>query len=256
MWNSGRGFGAIDEGEEALLHEFRSILFFSQAAKMQFTEQQEILLQRRFHSFEFTKIYDYLIDAIVDPFGRETARSILRDEYPGELGDLPSHREDLFEDLKTFGIDPETIFRSRPSKATRRTIEEVQVAVFDILGNLEGRELRALATLRFWGEVLNAVEYQQLWKAFLKHRMTDRFNDTDKLDMPISKFYADHIEHDMRRNEFASIGGHTSRLSHSDKLLFAMRAHIQSDGDVDAVLSIDRHFTQIKERFYAQFLAK
>src|SRR5438552_1034588 len=107
MWNPDRGFSAIDEGEEVLLREFRSIPFFSQAAEMPIAEQQEILLQRRFHSFEFTKIYDYLIDAVGDPFSREIARTILRDEYPGELGELPSHREDLFEDLKTFGIDRE-----------------------------------------------------------------------------------------------------------------------------------------------------
>ena len=50
------------------------------------------VLQRRFLSLAFTPVYDAAIDGLTHPRDKQSARRILREEYPGERGTVPSHR--------------------------------------------------------------------------------------------------------------------------------------------------------------------
>ena len=57
---------------------------------------QSVLLQKRYHSFAFTPLYDFAIDTLRSNEARSVAQEIVREEYP--LNEQ-SHGEDLFEDL-------------------------------------------------------------------------------------------------------------------------------------------------------------
>src|SRR5206468_2359777 len=109
-----------------------------------------VLLQRRFISMIFVPIYDMAIDALSDPSAITVVRQILREEYPGQHGTTPSHREDLVHDLLLLGATKDQILASRPSPATTSIIEDTLRLMY-AAGSSTSRDIEVLAMLRFWG---------------------------------------------------------------------------------------------------------
>ncbi len=210
-----------------------------------------LLLERRWVSFQFTFVFDRLIDCLepADGLGRRVAREIIREEYPDDTdvkGILPSHRERLFDDLLAIGIEKERIFSSRPSNKTKDHIEELHNIVSTICEERESRTLRSLSFLRFWGEILTSEEYQKYWDSGL----------SKLFEMPSnSSFYLDHIEHDTKTKSFIELGMNVVEAtgSHSDRLARAMISEIKTSKEVEIIGEVCEKALACKLEFYEQF---
>jgi hypothetical protein len=122
----------LDNEEEKLIALFRSHKVFQGIEFISQKDFLQILLQRRFLSLEFTKVYDMAIDGLTDIEATKIARKILREEYPDINGNTPSHREEL------------------------------------VHAGAELCDIKLLTVLRFWGEILISVEYGEFWKRMSK----------------------------------------------------------------------------------------
>lgn len=70
-------------------------------------------------------------------------------------------RDDMTHDLRPLGVSRQALAASRPTAATRRAITDTLELIADAVGRADA-DLRLLAFLRFWGEVLVPVEYGRL----------------------------------------------------------------------------------------------
>jgi predicted nucleotide-binding protein len=208
-----------------------------------------ILLQRYWISQEFTHVYDAALDRLdLDNEARIEIRRIIREEYPDDLGSgkTPSHRENLVTDLFGVGVTAEQLKASRPSAQTRKVIESVKNVVYDLAEGPHS-DVRLLSFLRTWGEVLTAVEYEELYPRVEK-----------LLGAKSSVFYLQHIAHDSRTlsldelPDSAIINGHADRLGERlcDQLTSCRH-------DFDAALIAAREAVdkamEAKQKFWAQF---
>jgi hypothetical protein len=211
-----------------------------------------LLLQRKEISHEFTGTYDTILSAISS---RTTApvpviRRIIREEYPDSSplpkGDLPSHREDLRTDLLAIGISECDFIKSEASDQTVESICQIRNIIKE-LKSLEYPDISLVAFLRFWGEVLTAAEYSELWP-----RIQQLLGSTK------SNFYAPHIDHDERRMCLIDVDTDTRHAGHSDELAVALMSSLpQSRAERNVAIKCVMRATKLaidhKVNFYAQF---
>ncbi len=197
------------------------------AARLPDEEFQHLLLQRRFVSLAFSPFYDLVIDALDGGEARVVCREILREEYPDDGGNTPSHRELLVTDLVELGIDKHRLRVVRPTSSTARAI----LASFELVAAASEEphpRVAVATTAACYAEALVAAEYEALRPRFERQ-------------MPIDKtvFYGPHISHDR---------GHMRRLL--EEARFAMAAEPRCMATFDSVVE---RCLQVKLDFYQQF---
>lgn len=227
---------AADASEAELLAHFTEHPLFRDIEQLAGDAFLEVLLQRRFLSLLFTVIYDIAIDGLTDTASRRLVRVLLREEYPDAAGKTPSHREDLVHDLISLGATKTQILATRPSPATASVILETLELMSDAVSAED--DIGVLTILRFWGEVLVAVEYGQ----FLP-RMQATFESSQ------SRFYYPHFSHDgCEPLEVAS------DFTHSGQLGICLMRLLTTDGAVEQFVRTERQLLAGRMRFYDQFL--
>jgi hypothetical protein len=201
----------------------------------------ELLLQRRFLSLQFSLVYDIGIDGLTDPDALRLVREILREEYPDASGAAPSHREDLVCDLLALGATRAQVLASRPTAATVSVVSDTLALMLDAAA--DDGDLRVLTILRFWGEVLVAVEYDELWR-----RMDAMFLTA----AATSRFYDPHRHHDGRE---PLAGASDASPTHSGRLGAHLARLLERDGDVERFVRDEQQVLALRMRFYDQFVA-
>jgi hypothetical protein len=237
----------LDEQEAELVAQLRHRTILNRAPEHGLL--QTILLERRELSLKFTEVYDRLLEGIRDSAAQEVIRKIIRDEYPGPDpagGNLGlSHREDLVHDLERIGVSRSRVISYKPSKQTKAIVNATFEAVHKILRKADP-QLQAIAFIRFWGEVLTAVEYDALWQAGLSRFFK---NSTD------STFYWFHFVHDRANRGFSDIRapGYIGAFTHSDHLTLRLVDLLDQQGCVEEVMEANRKAASLKTAFYTQF---
>jgi hypothetical protein len=136
---------------------------------------------------------------------KPTLREIIQEEYPQGM---PSHREDLVTDLIQLGVKHLEIKKTVPTKKTVTAIKEAFESIITFSHNENFSDIMLLAFLRYWGEVLTALEYELFWPRIKK-----------LLDGKNSVFYSAHIAHDKDSYELDTITRtHEEGFTHADKL--------------------------------------
>ena len=168
------------------------------------TELEDILKQRRFLStVAFTPFYDLAIDGLTDAEAKETARWVLREEYPTGK---PSHREDLLADLMELGLTKEAILTAPRTPQTEEAIK----GLWDLVSYTpektpEEYDTKAVVALRLAGEVLVSVEY-----GFILPELERRYG----LKAKDSRFYWPHFMEDKKMKPIGTEGkSHADRFS-------------------------------------------
>lgn len=223
-----------DRAERRLLSRLTSHPLLREADALSHEQLIEVLLQRRFISMIFTPVYDMGIDALSMPAALDVAREIVREEYPDGQ---PSHREDLVVDLLALGATRGQVLGCRPTPATTSTLIET----FELMGEAAaaGDDIGVLGMLRFWGEVVVAVEYGHFWKAIAPHFSTPT--------RP-SRFYEAHYTHDGCEPLATA-----SPKTHSGRLGVCLRELLISDSTADALAKVQTRVVESRLRFYDQF---
>lgn len=233
---------ALDEAEDGRIARFRDHPVLAGITRLPRDDLHALLLQRRFVSHQFTPAYDLVIDLLGDETARRIARAILREEYPDGSGHTPSHREDMRTDLQ-LGIPAATIAAARETAATRRTIADT----FELLrtaGAQPDADLRLLAILRFWGEVLVSVEYTRLWERIGPELEVGGENR--------SVFYHPHLVHDAKARPLSTVSLLAS--THSDRLAMRLSELLARVPSPDFFGEVEDEVLRLKSRFYDQFL--
>ena len=223
-----------DRAEQRLLARLTSHPLLREAGALSHEQLVEVLLQRRFISMIFTPVYDMGIDALSMPAALDVAREIVREEYPAGR---PSHREDLVADLLALGATKRQILGCRPTPATAATLVET----FELMGEAAAGDddIGVLGMLRFWGEVVVAVEYGQFWKAIAPHLSTPA---------RASRFYEAHYTHDGCEPLATA-----SAKTHSGRLGVCLRELLISHSGADALAKVQTRVVESRLRFYDQF---
>lgn len=242
----------LNDWEKMLIAKFNRHPVFERMLSeetMSSGEFQNLLLQRRFVSLAFTIVYDMVIDGLTNADAIETARAILREEYPGSAGDEPSHRELLVLDLFNLGITREQIVTSVPTQATLDGLSRT----LQLVGVLEDERLyqiRLLSLLRFWGEILVSEEYGRFWPRMKMEGLTER-GGTQKR----SRFYYPHHVHDARKIDFMATELGKPR-THSDRLGNILEIMLIDSGvaGVEHCALIEKEIFELKYGFYDQFM--
>jgi hypothetical protein len=175
------------------------------------------------------------IDALSTQAALDVAREIVREEYPAGK---PSHREDLVSDLVALGATKRQILGCRPTPATTTALTET----LKLMGEaaVDADDVRVLGMLRFWGEVVVAVEYAQFWKAIAPHFSTNARH---------SRFYHAHYSHD-GCEPLATASSRT----HSGRLGMCLRELLVGPNTVSAVSQLETRVVESRLRFYDQFV--
>lgn len=233
-----------EEFENLLIEKFKTNSLFKKIERLEKSELGKVLLQRRYLSYCFTPVYDLAIDALSERESKKITRRVLREEYPGMDGNSMSHREDLFEDLLAFGFTREEIVNSYPSKETMVNIQDTFSYLREI-STEEYYDICLLIFLRFWGEVLVSLEYEQYWRA-----LKSIFASSDNYK---SKFYKVHLEHDAKRTPLNKLLN--TALTHSDKMSLHLVHLIKKCDDfkIEKFQYIEKKIFTIKANFYKQF---
>jgi hypothetical protein len=228
----------LDEFEDKLITRFRGHPVLTGVSHLVAAEFHAVLLQRRFLSLAFTPAYDLAIDMISDERSVRIARAILREEYPGEDGRTPSHREEMKEDMLRLGVSRDDLVRSRPSARTVGTIMSTLELISDVGGG-EHPDTGLITILRFWGEVLVSVEYEQLWQ-----RIGPLLGDR-------STFYLPHKVHDAKVRPLAQASPLAS--THSDQLGMRLWQVLGTPGEREVFRRTEEEIVDLKLGFYDQF---
>lgn len=231
---------SADRCEVQLLERFTAHGVFRDVERLEQAALLDVLLQRRFLSLLFPVMYDIGIDGLADSSAIELAREILREEYPDPSGRTRSHREDLVCDLLALGATRSQILASRPTAVTADVIQETLAIMTDAAQ--AGGDIAVLTVLRFWGEVLVAVEYGEFWR-----RMEGRFAAAG---VP-SRFYHPHLHHDGREPVTAASEG---SATHSGRLGACLARLLHADGGVEQFMRAEQRVLDARMHFYDQFL--
>ena len=234
----------LDVLEDGLIARFRDHPVLANLPQLGDDQFHTVLLQRRFLSLAFTPAYDLAIDLLADEGALRIARSILREEYPDGSGHTRSHREDMKEDMLELGVPRRALVESQPTEATRRAI----TGTFDLIaaaGRSDEADLRLVTILRFWGEILVAVEYTRMWE-----RMEAAFTAGGGNR---SRFYYPHHVHDAKAHPLASVS--LLSTSHSDRLATRLMALLARAPDATPFEEAEEQALRVKESFYDQFRA-
>ena len=210
-----------------------------------------MLIQRRYLSLAVVNVYEFVIDALESEASKATVRLILHEEYPRNSRGTPllSHRELLFRDLIHLGASRMQILTTAESAITSQVRLESHAALESCLSRAHS-DLALISFLRFWAEVLVAVEYACLWPR-LSERLANGFSAEGKR----SEFFYYHIIHDRRQTDIGVeqlLGG----LTHSQELARHIATLITSDVTLQiAIEQVDRAW-RLKDLFYRQFLSQ
>jgi hypothetical protein len=229
----------LDQFEDELIARFRHHPVLRGVDRLGVAQFHEILLQRRFLSLAFTPAYDLAIDLLTDQQSLRIARAILREEYPDEDGRTPSHREEMKEDILRLGVGRDALVRSRPSPRTAATITGTLELIAEA-GAGEHPDTALITILRFWGEVLVSVEYEQLWR-----RIGPALGER-------STFYLPHKVHDAKVRPLAQASPLAS--THSDQLGLRLWQTLGSTEEQKVFRSTEEAIVELKAGFYDQFL--
>ncbi|OLF12055.1 hypothetical protein BLA60_08500 [Actinophytocola xinjiangensis] len=228
----------LDEFEDEQIARFRDHPVLRRVDRLTDVEFHEVVLQRRFLSLAFTPAYDLAIDLLSDQQTLRVARAILREEYPDEDGRTPSHREEMTEDILRLGVRREDLVRSRPSPCTVETITRT-LELIAVAGAGEYPDTGLITILRFWGEVLVSVEYEQLWR-----RIGPLLGDR-------STFYLPHKVHDAKIRPLAEASPLAS--THSDQLGLRLWQRLDSPEEQKVFRRTEEAVVDVKAGFYDQF---
>jgi hypothetical protein len=206
------------------------------------------LVQRRFLSLSIVNVYECVIDALQSEASKATVRLILHEEYPRNTRGQPlaSHRELLFRDLLHLGASRELILFSEESRTTRAVREQSLAQLQSCLREAHG-DLALVSFLRFWAEVLVAVEYECLWP-----RLSERLSQGPGGGMR-SEFFYYHMIHDRRQGDLGDeqlLGG----LTHAQELARHMVDLIDGDSALQCAMDQTEQAWRLKDRFYQQFI--
>ena len=239
----------LNRREREQMQRLREHALFERLPSLDWDELLAILIQRRFLSLSIVNVYEFVIDGLHSHAIRATVRSILHEEYPRNTRGVPlaSHRELLFRDLQHLGASRERILMSRESATTalvrRQSLEQLRTCLRSPCS-----DLALVAFLRFWAEVLVAVEYESLWP-----RLSQRLSQGGATEGVRSEFFFYHMIHDRRQGDVGEsqlLGG----LTHAQELAHHLVGLIDSEAALaDALAQIDRAW-QLKDQFYSQFL--
>lgn len=228
----------LDVFEDELIARFRHHPVLRRADRLGDLEFHEVVLQRRFLSLAFTPAYDLAIDLLSDRQSLRIARAILREEYPDEDGRTPSHREEMTADILRLGVPRTALVRSRPSPATAATITGT-LELIARAGAGDHPDTALVTILRFWGEVLVAVEYEELWR-----RIGPLLGDR-------STFYLPHKVHDAKVRPLAQASPLAS--THSDQLGLRLWQALGSPEEQKVFRATEEAIVDLKAGFYDQF---
>lgn len=208
-----------------------------------------LLLQRRFLSLAIVNVYEFVIDALESEASKATVRLILHEEYPRNSHGtpLPSHRELLFRDLMHLGASREQILTTAESTLTRQVRLESLAALESCLTTPHS-DLALTSFLRFWAEVLVAVEYACLWP-----RLSERLSHGNAAEGKRSEFFYYHMIHDRRQTDIGAdqlLGG----LTHSQELARHIATRVVSEATLQIAIEQVERACQLKDLFYRQFL--
>ncbi|MFG2879500.1 hypothetical protein ACGFYU_31595 [Streptomyces sp. NPDC048337] len=233
----------LDRFEDELIDRFKEHPVLANVGRLSDEDFGKVLLQRRFLSLAFTPAYDLAIDLLRDEVGLRIARVILREEYPDGQGYTRSHREDMKDDILRLGVSREALVTTRPTAETKRAIDET----FDLIADAgvhEDSDLRLLAILRFWGEILVSVEYGCLWERMETVMPREGENR--------SRFYYPHHVHDEKRTSLASVSLRST--THPDRLARRLTELFAGGASEDCFREVEERSFRLKASFYDQFL--
>lgn len=234
----------LDVYENVLIQRFQQHPCLHNLASLSQASFVGLLLQRRFLSLAFTPVYDMAIDGLTYPKGKQIARRILREEYPGERGTEPSHRENLVSDLLQIGLTHHQIMNAVPSDATLTTLQRT-FAFFAGDPDTPHYQVKLMTLLRFWGEVLIAAEYQMLWPRL------ESMGLQESGEHP-SLFYYPHLVHDAKHK--ALTRSSVNATTHSDQLASSLQSLLDKEDVIAYCAEIETEIVAIKSGFYDQFV--
>ena len=241
----------LNAQERQLMHRLRGHPLFQRLPDLGWEDLLAVLIQRRFLSLSIVNVYEFVIDGLHSEAIRATVRSILHEEYPRNTRGLPlaSHRELLFRDLMNLGASREQILLSEESVTTalvrHQSMEQLQACL-----RMTHSDLALVCFMRFWAEVMVAVEYETLWP-----RLSVRLNQGAAGGGARSEFFYYHMMHDRRQADIGEVellGG----LTHAQELAGHLVGLIDSEDAVHSALEqIDRAW-KLKDHFYNQFVQR
>jgi hypothetical protein len=239
----------FNKHEITLIETFKSHPLFEQMGAIAWQDFLAILIQRRFISLSIVNLYELVIDALTDEAIKQTVRRILNEEFPRNTKGIPllSHRELLFQDLLNLGATAEMILTTPQSAITQQVREASYQRLVRCIGEPQA-QLGLVTFLRFWAEVLVAVEYSCLWP-----RISERLSNGQSSDKMRSEFYYFHMIHDSRSSDVGQesiLGG----LTHSQELGIHLKRLISSEAALQYCLEIQKDVYQLKWQFYDQFV--
>lgn len=235
----------LNNYEDQLIQRFQKHPCLHNLAGLSQANFVGLLLQRRFLSLAFTPVYDMAIDGLLtNSKAQQSARRILREEYPGADGTEPSHRENLIYDLKRIGLTHYQIMNSVPSSATFKTIQRT-VAFFAGDPVALHYQIKLITLLRFWGEVLISAEYQMLWSRLQSMGL-------QKTGESRSRFYYPHIVHDAKRKPLGQYS--INATTHPDQLALSLQALLNTKEAIAHCAEIETEIVAVKSAFYDQFI--
>lgn len=239
----------LNDFETTLITQFRSHPLFQHLDAIAWSDLLAILIQRRFLSLSIVNLYELVIDALTDEPIKRTVRGILNEEFPRNTKGvpLPSHRELLFQDLLNLGATSDLILTTPETPITQQVRNASYQLMISCLRDPQG-QVGLVALLRFWAEVLVAVEYSCLWP-----RLSERLSNGQSPHKIRSEFYYFHMIHDSRNSDIGQekiLGG----LTHAQELAIHLKQLITSEEALAYCLKLQETAYQLKCQFYDQFV--
>jgi hypothetical protein len=239
----------VNSYEHVLIDRLKAHPVFLRLEQIEWDDLLKILIQRRFLSLSIVNVYEFVIDAVIDPDIKQTVRGILNEEYPRNTKGvpLPSHRELLFQDLLNLGATAEMILKTPETEITQQLRAASNQIMVDCLDR-PCSQVGLIAFLRFWAEVTVSVEYSCLWP-----RISERLAKGASRHKIRSEFYYFHMIHDNRSSDLGK-EGFLGGLTHAQELAIHLQKLITDRAALDYCLKLEQQAYQLKYQFYDQFL--
>jgi hypothetical protein len=239
----------VNSYEHVLIDRLKSHPVFLRLEQIEWDDLLKILIQRRFLSLSIVNVYEFVIDAVIDPDIKQTVRGILNEEYPRNTKGvpLPSHRELLFQDLLNLGATAEMILKTPETETTQQLRAASNQMMVDCLDR-PCSQVGLIAFLRFWAEVTVSIEYSCLWP-----RISERLAKGASRHKIRSEFYYFHMIHDNRSSDLGK-EGFLGGLTHAQELAIHLQKLITDQAALDCCLQFEEQAYQLKYQFYDQFL--